>query len=320
MLAKLALLLQSKVAAAVIGVLVVGGAGTAVAVAANGGRLPFTRPAATGTISTGHQTGQAGDHGQQGQQVSLEGTLKAYDASAATISVLGQNQTTPTTFTVSSATRVNGEHASALADLAKAVGHKVQVQAEKQSDGTLVATKVTVEAADGSQGDGQQPQRSAVAGAITSLGNNAFVVKTWDDKQVTVTVGAQTTFDGPAHSFGDLKVGEPVAAEGTLQADGTLAATRITAGPAGDSSGSAGGQQQGGVSGVIASIGAGSFVVTTPDGKRVGVQVTSATIYWGQAHSFGDLKVGELVAAEGVLQTDGNLAASLVTVHAAASH
>jgi hypothetical protein len=54
----------------------------------------------------------------------------------------------PCTITVNTTTTVNGEHASALADLANAIGHKVQVQADKQGN-SWVASKVTLEGAAG---------------------------------------------------------------------------------------------------------------------------------------------------------------------------
>src|SRR5262245_52203322 len=78
MLAKLTILLQNKVAVAALGAVLIGGAGATAAAAATG-HLPLTQTHATATA------GAVGDHGQNGDnqgdhEVSLEGTLKAYDA------------------------------------------------------------------------------------------------------------------------------------------------------------------------------------------------------------------------------------------------
>jgi hypothetical protein len=60
-----------------------------------------------------------------------------------------------TTIHVNSKTEVNGEHASSLKDLSKNIGQKVQVQATRQSGGTLLAWKITIEGVTNSQGAGQ---------------------------------------------------------------------------------------------------------------------------------------------------------------------
>lgn len=66
----------------------------------------------------------------------------------------------PVSIEITCDTKVNGDHASSLADLAGAVGHKVQVQASQQN-GAWVASKVTVESASsdssGDSHEGQEP-------------------------------------------------------------------------------------------------------------------------------------------------------------------
>jgi uncharacterized protein DUF5666 len=58
--------------------------------------------------------------------------------------MLADGAKTPTTITVNADTKLDGQRASTLADLARAIGRKVQVQAQKQSNGSLVAWKITV--------------------------------------------------------------------------------------------------------------------------------------------------------------------------------
>lgn len=263
MLTKLAILLQNKVAVAALGAVLIGGAGATAAAAATG-HLPLTQTHATATA------GAEGDHGQNGDnqghhEVSLEGTLKAYDATKKTISVLGEHDAqdseqdatpgatpgahdetatpeahetatpdaAPTTFAVDGNTRVNGDQASTLDDLAKAIGKKVQVQAEKQADGTLLARKVTVQGP-GEQDTANQHGTNEVQGTVASVAADSFVVKDKDGKQVKVSVNAQTRFQGTAHSLSDLKTGEHVDVQGAAQSDGSVIASSVTAGAKGD--------------------------------------------------------------------------------------
>lgn len=156
---KLLTLAHGKVLAAVAGAVLLVGGGTVAAFAAthtHGGLGSLLAPSAPAGPH-GHSTPEAGDHGDQ-HEIGIEGVLKSYTAgtSGGTITVLAEGQTTATTITVNAQTRVNGEHASSLTDLTAAVGHKVQVQATKQSDGTLLAWKVTVQGADpGAHGKGK---------------------------------------------------------------------------------------------------------------------------------------------------------------------
>jgi hypothetical protein len=168
--------------------------------------------------------------------VSLEGLLKAYDATANTISVLDNGATSATTIDVNSSTTVNGVHATTLADLAKAIGRKVQVQATKQTDGRMLAWKITVEAATGSQGPGTgqgtgpgqgQGQQTELQGTVANVGMTSFVLTLPNGSTKIVTVSSATLFAGRAHKLGDLKKGDVVSVHGTTQSDGTVAATSV---------------------------------------------------------------------------------------------
>jgi hypothetical protein len=169
MTANLHSLVHSKVALAVLGVLLAGGSGAAV-VAASHNQNPASSSSATAPDA---------------HRVSINGKLTAYDAGAKTISVQPADASGPTTIGVDANTRVNGQHAKSLADLSTAIGHDVQVHADKQSNGTLLAWKITVQGDDSSHGTGSgngkgkgkgkgNGQQHQIAGTIASVGTDSM--------------------------------------------------------------------------------------------------------------------------------------------------
>jgi hypothetical protein len=238
MLTKLAALAHSKVALAIIGAALVGGTGTAAALAATSGHLPLTHAITQdkGTPEAKETPKADSDHAHS---VSVEGVLKAYNAGGKTISVQAKDAKSPTTIAVDANTKVNGEQASSLGDLAKNIGHDVQVQADKQSNGSLLAWKITLQGADNgsdnnsgddNDGRGATTQQHFANGAIASVGSNSFVVTGIDGKQVTVTVNSATKYEGAIHSLSDLQKGMRVLVVGTQQSNGSLLATAVLAG------------------------------------------------------------------------------------------
>jgi len=238
MLSKALLVVKSKAALAILGALVVGGGGTAVAVTATGGHVPVLSTLVGNAQHSANKSPKSGSNASShAHTVSLEGVLQGYDASAHTVSVLGNGDTSATTIGVNSSTEVNGEHASALTDLTKAIGHKVEVQSTKQSDGSLLAWKITVESATGGQqtGQGQGPsqggqdpgQQTELQGTVLSVGTTSFVLTLQGGSTKTVTVSSATLFAGRAHKLGDLKIGDAVSVHGTTQTGGAVAATSV---------------------------------------------------------------------------------------------
>jgi hypothetical protein len=238
MLAKLALLVQSKVAVAVLGAVLVVGGGSAAALAATG---KISLPGATSTHSTSQSQGsdksdtskdKSGD--SHAHTEGIEGTLVACASAANTICVKDSHGKT-FIVVVNSSTEINGDHALVAKGLSKAIGHKVQVQATVESNGSLVAWKVTIEGADGDSSDGtqgnggDQGQQDTVIGAISALGVGSFAVKLDEGGTKIVSVSNATTFGGRAHQFSDLKVGMHVVVRGTTQSNGNIAATQIEA-------------------------------------------------------------------------------------------
>lgn len=222
MLGKAALVVKSKIALAVIGVLMAGTGGTA-ALAATG-----HMPTLPGASNSSQAQGQ-GANSNHGHTVGIEGTLTAYNAGAKTISVRTGKDDSSSTITVNDQTRVNGAQATKLSDLSANIGHKVQVQADKQKDGSLVAWKITVEGTtDGSNGSGQANASSrTVAGVVTEVTASGFVVKTATGDSITVTTNGHTTFRGAAGAVAKVTVGARVEAHGALQSDGSILADSV---------------------------------------------------------------------------------------------
>jgi len=248
MLDKVALLLKGKAALAVVGLIVAGGGGTAVAVAAQTHTGPFANTH-TSSTSAGAAHNSGSSNNSHAHTVAIEGVLHAYDAGAGTISVLEHGKTSATTIAVNDQTTVNGDQAKSLADLAKSLDHDVQVQADKQDDGTLLAWKVTVggpanpNAGNGSgngsgnggdnQGNGgQSTDQRPLVGVVSSINiaTSSFVLTEADGTNVTVTVSGTTEFEGSAHTLAGLKTHMHVTVKGSKQTDGTIAATSLQVG------------------------------------------------------------------------------------------
>ncbi len=285
MLSKVLAVVQSKAALAVLGVVLVGGGGTAAAYVASGHQIPLMGTQAQATEKPDATHDASNDHTHT---VSIEGVLKSANGSTITVasateateatdapkatahpdatekpegtaqpdatekpdatetaksSDAPEATKTPTTYTitVNSNTRINGDgdRAIKLADLASYAGHRVQVQAEKQSDGSYVAWKVTVQGADsdGSHGGNGSTSTSHVPtvsvqvnglqGTVKSVGTGSIVIQLADGSTKTVIINSQTQFKGTYNGAASLKTGVKVNIQATTQADGTLVATSI---------------------------------------------------------------------------------------------
>src|SRR5260221_4756811 len=212
MLSKLAIVLKGKMAAAVIGLLVVGGSGTAVAVQAKTKRgASASKDASVAARETAKDNGQSGTN--HAHTVAIEGVLKAYNSTAKTIGVQKNSETSTTTISVNDQTTVNGAQATSLTELTESLNHTVQVQTDRQSAGSLMAWKITVggeanpNAGNGSGSNGHTGQRPVV-GTVSSVDRAAksVVLKEADRTTVTVTVSSATQFQATVHSLADLKV------------------------------------------------------------------------------------------------------------------
>jgi hypothetical protein len=107
---------------------------------------------------------------------------------------------------------------------------------------------------------------------------------------------------GTTASKSALVVGVRISADGTVDSAGNFTATAITITPAS-------------VQGTVASKTATTIVVTTAAGKAATVDVSSATRYTVRGVStptLSDVAVGDRIAAQGTLNADGSLNATMV--------
>jgi hypothetical protein len=187
---------------------------------------------------------------------------------------------------------ISKEGTLSFADLK--VGDQVYAAGTKQADGSLLAAKIEVYT--------PAPVISTVRGAIAALGNGFFMVGS-----VRVSISAQTVIvsKGKTLSFADLKVGDQVAAVGSKQPDGSLAATKIeVAVPV---------LAVSTVQGTITSLGNSFFMVGS---AKIYVSTETKILFQGRTLSFGELKIGDQVFAAGNKQPDGSLQAIKIEVAA----
>ena len=227
MLGKLTLLLKSKLAVAALGTVLVAGGGATVALAASGTQLPFVSQAQSqaqqaSDTSDDHSNAQ-GNSQNDGQQV--EGAIKSIDAGHSSF-VLTPAQGAAVTVVVNAQT-VFEEGLGGFSDLK--VGLQVEAKGTQQTDGSLLATKIEGQNENANENEAQDENENELKGTIGSINaaNSTFVLQLAGGATKTVQVSAQTEFDGGFHSFADLKAGMSVEVRGNLQADGTLAATRV---------------------------------------------------------------------------------------------
>jgi hypothetical protein len=109
----------------------------------------------------------------------------------------------------------------ALADLK--VGDQVQVKAQRNADGTLLAIDIKVENEDGEQ------DTEEVQGVVTEVTPTSMTVKTEEGHSVTVAITADTVVKkgDQTAAVADIKVGQKVEIKATRNPDGTFTATSI---------------------------------------------------------------------------------------------
>jgi hypothetical protein len=137
MLGKLALLLKGKLAAAILGTVLLAGGGATAVLAANGTQLQL--PLASQTASQEHQGNDAfDDHGNDQNENELRGTVASVNTGSSSF-VLKQPSGATKTVVVSAQTVFDGG-LQRLSDLK--AGQLLEVKGNLQSDGTLAATRV----------------------------------------------------------------------------------------------------------------------------------------------------------------------------------
>jgi uncharacterized protein DUF5666 len=138
----------------------------------------------------------------------------------------------PVAVAVTTDTRVTGANVTTLADLCSHLKERVEAQTTKGANGVFTAWKVTLlgggQDGSGSNGSGAA-QDVTLQGTIKSvdLAKSSFTLTT-PTGDVTVIVSAKTEFDGSIHALAQAKAGAHATVRGVKQADGSVAASRIT--------------------------------------------------------------------------------------------
>ena len=170
-------------------------------------------------------------------------------------------------------------------------GDSVFIKEQRNSDGTFTVTALQV----------LLPHVDGVIGSVTS---DTFAVKQADGTTKTVSVDSTTTYTlgKSAGTKADLKSGLQVDVEGTITGD-TFTASAVHIVPSV-------------LAGTVTAKKDGTLTITERDGSTGTIKVDSNTT-WSVAGvsnpTIADVKVGDVVFAEGTLASDGSLAATSVT-------
>jgi len=251
MLAKLAVLLHSKIGIAIIGAVFVAGTGAVVATTTGAtSHLPNAFFAQNG--SHNHEDGDGTKTpGGVGEHQEVHGVVASLDSAGSSFVLNVKHEaddnhgdthddhgtptvaptpkstptTSPITVIVTADTKFEGVTKS-FADLK--AGMEAEVGGAKQADGSFLAAKVEAgndAENDNDEDDNQQQQEAEASGAITTVGATSFTLH-GEHGAATVTVSNTTTFEG-VKGIADLKVGMRVEVKGAKQSDGSIAAQHV---------------------------------------------------------------------------------------------
>ena len=158
--------------------------------------------------------------GHAGEEI--EGLVQSANAGGGSLVVLDQRLGAVTVKTDSTTLIRRGNTVIPLSQIQ--TGMRVHVKAMLREDGTYLATEILLQ-------DENIGGEREVEGSVASVdgGAKSFVVSTVSGP-ITVKTGASTTFKkkGSTANFSDVVVGAMVEAEGTLQADGSILARKVT--------------------------------------------------------------------------------------------
>jgi len=211
------------------------------------------------------------------------------------------------TIALTDTTQYFGPHhtPAACADLAD--GDAVEIEGTLQTDASIVACKVSFQPPKSCE-----DEVSGTASGTPDCGAGTMVVTT-ESGDVNVTLTDTTEYFGKKHApaaCADVADGDVVEIQGTLQGDGSLVACKVSfEAPEVEEtevSGTINGAPDGGTM---------TFVLTTDQGD-VTIDVNSSTVI--QKHhnlmTFADLADGTSVDVEGVLQGDGSILATKISI------
>lgn len=245
--------------------------------------------AAQGTIVPGHPelgsgwTAPGGFHGMSGQ-VSI--AITKIDGSK-----LSLQTTDGWTRTIDATGATITRAGQTISVTALKVGDQISFRESRQSDGTYKITTIQV-------------LLPTASGTVTAVGSASVTITQFDGSSRTLALTGSTTYTeaGTSVSRSALVVGVRISAQGTVDSAGNFTAAAVTIAPAT-------------VQGTVASKTATTIVVKTSAGKTVTIDVSSSTKYSVRGVSsptLANVAVGDRIAAQGTLNADGSLAATVV--------
>jgi hypothetical protein len=171
------------------------------------------------------------------------------------------------------------------------VGDEITFREARQSDGTYKVTTIAVVV-------------PTVTGTVSAVTSSSVTITLAGGSSQTLALTSATTYTqgGATVTHAALVVGVRIQAQGTVDTSGNFTATSIAIAPSS-------------VTGTVASKTATTIAVTTASGKTVTVNVSSSTTYEIRGVSgatLANVAVGDRIAAEGTLNADGSLTATVV--------
>jgi hypothetical protein len=193
------------------------------------------------------------------------------------------------TIDATGATISKGGQTIATTDLK--VGDQISFRESRQSDGTYKITTIQV-------------LLPTASGTVTAVDSASVTITQFDGSSKTLALTGLTTYTaaGATVSISAMVVGDRISAQGTVDSAGNFTASAVTIAPSS-------------VEGTVASKTAATVVVTTSAGKTVTIDVSTATKYSVRgvaSATLADVAAGDRIAAQGTLNSDGSLAATMV--------
>jgi hypothetical protein len=215
------------------------------------------------------------------------------------------------TVAVNAATIIRAnDHLAGLGDIK--VGDRVNVNARVNADGSVTALRIEVEDEHGG-GNGNEDHGAELTGNIASISSAAITVTTGGGNTVTVKLSATTTIRHGDTTLApsDLKVGNHVEVKGTLNADGSIAATSIKVEDINDGNGNDDHHESVEFSGTVTAVSSTSLTV----GSNTAALTSSTVVKNGDNNaSIADIKVGQRVEVKANRDSAGHLTATLVKI------
>jgi hypothetical protein len=200
------------------------------------------------------------------------------------------------------------DHLAGLADIKS--GDRVSVNARANADGTFTALRIEVET---EHGGGNDDHGAELTGNIASISPGAITVTTGGGATVTVKISTTTSIrrGDTTLTASDLKTGNHVEVNGTLNADGSITATSIKVEDTGNGNGNDDHHESVEFTGTVSAVSSTSITVGSTTAT-----LTSSTVVRksGNNASIADIKAGQRVEVTADHDSAGHLSATQVKI------